>query len=59
MMVEQRSAVTGLQLQQALEQISDISTALSDVQRYYLDQVCVCVCGCGWDGMGVVGSDGE
>lgn len=52
MMVQQRAASrqsmmlmqnteTGLQLQQALEQISNISTALCDIQRYYQDQVCV------------------
>lgn len=32
---------TGLQLQQALEQICIISTALCDIQRHYQDQVCV------------------
>ncbi|XP_035531661.1 shootin-1 [Morone saxatilis] len=33
------SSETGLQLQQALEQISTISTALCDIQRTYQDQV--------------------
>lgn len=31
---------TQLQLLQALEQISNISTALTDVQLYYQEQVC-------------------
>ncbi|XP_039679173.1 shootin-1 isoform X2 [Perca fluviatilis] len=34
-----QSSETGLQLQQALEQISNISTALCDIQRYYQNQV--------------------
>ncbi|XP_049923933.1 shootin-1 isoform X2 [Epinephelus moara] len=34
-----QSSETGLQLQQALEQISNISTALCDIQRCYQDQV--------------------
>lgn len=34
-----QSSETGLQLQQALEQITNISTTLSEIQRYYQDQV--------------------
>lgn len=34
-----QSPETVAQLQQALEQISNISTALSDIQRYYQEQV--------------------
>ena len=40
-MMQMQSSETGLQLQQALEQISNISTALCDIQRCYQDQVCV------------------
>lgn len=36
-----QSPDTVLQLQQALRQIGDIGTALSDIQRFYQDQVCV------------------
>lgn len=35
-----QAAETAQQLQQALEQISSIHTALSDIQRHYQDQVC-------------------
>ncbi|XP_063752328.1 shootin-1 isoform X2 [Eleginops maclovinus] len=37
--VTAQSSETGLQLQQALEQISNISTALCDIQRLYQEQV--------------------
>ena len=38
--VMQQSSDTGLQLQRALEQISNISTALCDIRRLYQEQVC-------------------
>ncbi len=38
-MMLMQSSETSQQLQQALEQISNISTTLCDIQRYYQDQV--------------------
>lgn len=39
-MMLMQSSETSLQLQQALDQISTISAALSDIQRHYQEQVC-------------------
>lgn len=38
---EMQSSEMAVQLQQAMEQISTLSTALCDIQRYYQEQVCV------------------